>query len=130
MRQSGEEPRTARRHALAYAELAERYLPTLAGDRTWFDDEHGNWSAALHWTLALHNNVVVGQRLVVATPNQLYSTVESLDWIGLALRAIDATTPRALVARLVLKDGKLRLVRGAFHEALTRLHEALALTRR
>ena len=129
LRQTGEEDRLAGRHAAVYAEMVERHVPGIAEDRIWFEEEQGNWSAAIRWALAFRNDVVVGQRLAAWAPLHLYSTIESLDWIELALAAVDATTPRALFARLVLIDGKLRLMRGDFQKAALRLSEALALFR-
>ncbi len=106
----GEEENVARRHAIAYLDLAERLRRVQeTPDRGWRAQatvELENWRAALEWTLGERRDVNLGQRLA-AEGTIVWDTltpVEGRHWVRAALALMDECTPPNLIARLELVD--------------------------
>jgi predicted ATPase/transcriptional regulator with XRE-family HTH domain len=97
----------ARRHALAYVEVAQRLdrAAETMPDEVWLAQasvELENCRAALEWALGTRRDVVLGQRLATARKVMWrgFSLVEGRRWVRAALDSIDDLTPPALVAAL------------------------------
>lgn len=105
----GEEGVAARRHALAYLELAEQF--DRARDDLHYTiffghprDEIDNWRAAVQWSLIRRADVLLGQRLVgeiVSLWGGIAGVLgDARRWIDTALALVDEQTPPSVVARL------------------------------
>lgn len=129
--ESGEQPRVSRAHAEAFLTLAESLQDvSTVPDREWSakaDPEIDNWRAALEWTLGARNDVLLGQRLVVATRRTWSSTsvAEGLRWLQAALDSVDATTPPSVVADLDQTEALLKGVAGLHKASLAAAERAL-----
>jgi diguanylate cyclase (GGDEF)-like protein len=96
-----------RSFAAAYADHAERWETTweTASDRVireLVDSEFANVRVALEWSFSSGGSALIGQRIVaaIARPWSRTSAEEFEGWIHVALRAVQASTPRLIVARL------------------------------
>jgi len=115
---------TAQRHANAYAQLAERLerddgcACDATRPRVLLDID--NWRAALEWTLAGQNDVLLGQRLAAALrPVWWYvSLIEGRRWLYAANALIDERTPRAVQAVLELAQSSIACGLGEPESAL------------
>jgi predicted ATPase/class 3 adenylate cyclase len=133
LRESGEEPATARAHAAAAVALAEqldREFET-APDTVWFahvEAELENWRTALAWALTDRNDVLLGQQLAgTLAIGWLYlSAVEGRRWVRAALSAVDATTPATVVAKLYLAEATFAAGFMEYKASHTAAEQALA----
>ena len=103
----GEAQGTARRHARASLELAERFdhYYECESDEIWrafAREELGNWRAALQWALAERGDVSIGQNLAakLRVVWQYFGQLEGQHWVRLALDLADGATPVGVVAEL------------------------------
>ena len=102
----GEDQVIARRHALAYLDLAEsvtealEYEPAHVWRSRGADEEH-NLRAALEWSLSDRHDVLLGQRLA-STVTAWMSIVlkDKRSWTTAALNLADEETPRAVLGAL------------------------------
>jgi predicted ATPase/transcriptional regulator with XRE-family HTH domain len=107
----GEREQVARRHALLFVDLAEKFerewdsTPAL-GVRPWAKAELGNWRAALGWALGERGDVTLGQRLAAARRLMWrgLTHAEARRWVRTALELVDELTPPHVVARLEHAD--------------------------
>jgi predicted ATPase len=95
----------ARRHAQAYAHLAERLEIEYetAPIPSWFaraQNDVANWQTALHWALEARHDVLLGQRLVAAMRPVWMNFEGAQRWLRLARELIDERTPPTLAAAL------------------------------
>lgn len=128
-----DESRTvARRHALAFLDLAERFDRNwyTANERSWFREaqaEVDNFRTALRWTLIERHDLESGRLLAAAIARVWYSTspVEGRRWVRAAIDTCDETTPGPVLARLFLADAMLSGSLGEFKAALTSAGRAL-----
>jgi tetratricopeptide (TPR) repeat protein len=102
-----EQEMLARRHAIAYLEIAEELDAgfNVERDPVWTSRsraELDNSRAALEWALVRRGDVTVGQRLVGALRMVwiALAPLEGCRWIDLALSLIDEATPANVVARI------------------------------
>ncbi len=123
----------ARRHALAYLEVAK----TL--DRVFFyepdevmqvqvREELDNWRAALQWALTDRGDVLLGQRLVgeLCALWQLVATVEGRRWLVAALELLDERTPVGILARLSYTEATVAMALGQLDLQLASSRTAVA----
>ncbi|MGH7754775.1 MAG: BTAD domain-containing putative transcriptional regulator [Vulcanimicrobiaceae bacterium] len=103
----GEQTAVARRHALAYLDVAERLEREYdtTPDRSWracARVELENWRAALEWALVARSDVVLGARLAAAMEPVWYNFAlpEGRRWLRVAFGLVDEQTPADVVARL------------------------------
>jgi predicted ATPase/transcriptional regulator with XRE-family HTH domain len=104
----------ARRHALAYLELAEQLMRAYDAtpERRWDSQaspELDNWRAALQWTLAARGDVVTGQRLVGVLLRvwTTFAYAEGRRWVRTALELVDEQTPPTVAAQLYLVEAAI-----------------------
>lgn len=128
----GESRTVARRHALAFLDLAEQFDRNwyTANERSWFREaqaEVDNFRTALRWTLTERNDLESGHLLAAAIARIWYSTspVEGRRWVRAAIDSCDETTPGPVRARLFLADAMLSGSLGEFKAALTSAEHAL-----
>ena len=132
----GEQERVARRHALAYLDLADRLHQAwnTTPEREWLaraNVELENWRAALEWALAKRGDVIVGQRLAGRTCDRsVFALAEGRRWVRAALESVDQRTPPELVARLEYTEayiaaqfGERKVSLAAAERALVRFRE-------
>ncbi len=110
----GESDATARRHALAYLDLAEQCgsLEMRSGHHTMYlghaRDEIGNWRVAVHWALLGRRDVLLGQRLVAVTVRgwggQGAVLGDARRWLPVACDLVDEQTPSDVIAKLRLAE--------------------------
>ena len=132
LEERGLRPETARRHAVAYTELAERLEDEYAGTlyRTWVANaarEIENVRAALGWTFGAEGDVALGLRLA-ATLRRIFDyslPAEARRWVQTALERVDADSPNDAVARLELADAHLASRLNQFNAALAAARRAL-----
>ena len=123
----------ARRHALAYTDLAERLDEEYGRTphREWVanaEQEIENVRAALSWAFFEQGDVEIGLRLA-ATLRRLFNTTypaEARRWVETALGRIDASSPLRVVARLELADAHLASTLNALNAAVAAARRALA----
>jgi predicted ATPase/DNA-binding XRE family transcriptional regulator len=130
----------ARRHAVAYLDIAERLNRAYDTeyDGVWLAqarDEMDNWRAALEWSLGKRRDVSLGIRLAGALGPvwTRRAAVEGRRWIGMALQtaaAERATTPPAVVARLELADANIAMHLTLWKPMLASARRALELFQR
>ncbi len=103
----GEEQLMARRHALAYLELAERldhayYYESHEIVSALSHEELDNWRTALQWALTDRGDVLLGQRLIgeLSVLWQSFAPLEGRRWLLCALELVDEHTPSSVLARL------------------------------
>jgi predicted ATPase len=111
----GEQDVVARRHALAYLELARQdfmffYEPEYVFPETQVQQELDNWRTSLRWALTDRSDVLLGQRLA----GQLLGVwarsreVEGRRWITSALELVDeGRTPTSVLADLSLAQATI-----------------------
>ncbi len=123
LRARDEDQTVARRHALAYFELASRFRSaslyyhdpirftghSTQVSRTHAQRELDNWRAALEWALIERGDVVLGQRLAAETI-WAFPSLEGQRWTKTALRTVDAQTPTVVLANLRLQEASLARV--------------------
>jgi tetratricopeptide (TPR) repeat protein len=125
----------ARRHALAYTELAERlerddgYASDATRRHVLLDID--NWRAALDWALTERNEIELGQRLTAAlrTAWGYISLIEGRRWLFAATAAIGEQTPRAVRAGLEHTQSSIALALGEWESALAASSHAQELYR-
>jgi predicted ATPase/transcriptional regulator with XRE-family HTH domain len=129
----GEVAATARRHAVALLELAERY------EREWEAAPHpkwrellqvemDNWRVVLEWTLVSREDVQLGQRLVCAL-HHAWVTVTVSDaqrWLRVARESCVDGTSRSIVAQLNYVQAKIAQRAGETQVALDAASLALS----
>jgi predicted ATPase/DNA-binding CsgD family transcriptional regulator len=130
----GETESISRRHAAAYADLAERLDREydFAADGVWDAaaiPEMENFRSALDWALVRGMDAVLGQRLAGALrPLWLaYSLAEGRRWLQAAFAFVDERTPPELVANLEFATAHLDYCSFEFEPALERSHRASEL---
>ena len=114
---AGERDLLARRHALAYRDLAERlervffYEPDNEVLFALGYEEQDNWRAALQWTLIDRGDVLLGQRLAgdLGPLWHLYAPVEGRHWIATALKLVDERTPTRVLAKLSYAEATIAM---------------------
>ena len=118
----------ARRHTIAYLELAERLDRAweTTPDREWLrraQVELENWRAALEWTLGKQRDVVLGQRLCAVRQvlGRVLPLPEARHWVAAAVEAVDELTPLHIAARLEHADAN---VAASFAERIASLAAA------
>lgn len=128
----GEFRAVARRHALAFLDLAEQFDRNwyTASERSWFREaqaEVDNFRTALRWTLIERHDLESGRLLAAAIARVWYSTspVEGRRWVRAAIDTCDVTTPGSVLARLFLADAMLCGSLGEFKAALTSAEQAI-----
>ena len=132
----GEQERVARRHALAYLDLADGLHQAwdTTPEREWLaqaDVELENWRAALEWALAKRGDVIVGQRLAARICDRsVFTSAERRRWVRAALELVEECTPPELVARLEYTEaliaaqlGERKVSLAAAERALVRFRE-------
>jgi tetratricopeptide (TPR) repeat protein len=124
LRESGEYPAAAQRHATAYVDLAEEI------DQSWYTEADQDWLPRLereldNFRLALDSTKSLPDatkflRLVAALARMWYSLqpVEGARQIGMATGRVDASTDPAVVARLAIAEAELHESRVQFRSAL------------
>jgi predicted ATPase/transcriptional regulator with XRE-family HTH domain len=139
LRACGEDQTVARRHVLAYFELASRFrsAPAYYHDpirftghstqvsRTHAQRELDNWRAALQWALVERGDVVLGQRLAAETI-WAFPLLEGQRWTKSALRTVDAQTPTVVLANLRLEEASLARVLCETEAELASSQQAIA----
>jgi predicted ATPase len=133
----GETNVLARRHALAYLEMAKALDRGAEEkiDEIWrapVGSELENWRAALEWTLTARNDVVLGQELAAELNRvwQAFAPVEGRRWLRLAAEHSDKRTPPAVLAALSFAQANLELMLRDYAAQLAFAQTALALCRR
>ena len=128
---SGSRDVIARRHAAAYAELAERldddYATTGYRARVRAAREVENIRTALTWALGASGDVELGLRLA-ASLRRIFDAshpAEARRWVGTALEHVTAETPSLVVARLELADAIMASRLNQFNAALAAARRAL-----
>jgi predicted ATPase/DNA-binding XRE family transcriptional regulator len=127
-----EDAAVARRHALAYLEMAEELENAVERrhDEAWREMirlELDNWRAALEWSLVAGNDVLLGQKMVGAL-NLIWlgiAPVEGRRWLAAAHAAADETTPANVLAALDYAEANVALVLGEHKEQLANARAAL-----
>ncbi|MGA8534116.1 MAG: helix-turn-helix domain-containing protein [Candidatus Tumulicola sp.] len=121
----GERDVVARRHALAYLELAAQLDRVFCYEpdevvQVQAHEELDNWRAALHWTMTDHGDVLLGQRLVgeLCALWQNVAPVEGRRWLVRARELADEQTPASVLARLDYTEATIALV---LHQAQVHL---------
>jgi predicted ATPase/transcriptional regulator with XRE-family HTH domain len=121
---------TARRHALAYLELAE----TL--DRVSFSqpnaakrdilmalarEELNNFRVALEWALTNRRDILLGQRLTgeLCMLWQTHAPLEGQRWVSRALESVDERTPASTLAKLESTAAAIAFWFGQYEVQLT-----------
>ncbi|MFZ0031973.1 MAG: helix-turn-helix domain-containing protein [Candidatus Cybelea sp.] len=122
----GDQDVVARRHALAYLDLAEQLDRVLYYDQEAFRElaykEMDNWRTVLRWALADRGDVLLGQRLIGIMRSEwvLFAVLEGQRWLVAALELVDERTPASVLAGLdyvgasiasVLSQDELQLAR-------------------
>ena len=130
----GEADVLARRHAVAYLELAERLerAGSPSPDTDWaaaVEHERANWIAALAWSFGAGHDVELGQRLILTRPVWLNWDSQPRRWLHLALQAIDSTTPPAVAGGLLIKEAAALTEADAFEESSLMAQRAAAIYR-
>ncbi len=104
---------TARSHAAAYLDLAEKLERTWAlDDRAWIaqaEPEMENWRAALTWAFGGGGGVELGQRLA-GELRKVWSSLgapEGRRWVQAALETVVPETPPGVVAKLDLAQAQM-----------------------
>ncbi len=130
LRESGEYPAIAQRHAGAYVALAEHIdrLWYTEADHTWLPQleyELDNFRAALDWSKPLPDATTF-LRLVAALARMWYSLqpVEGARRIAMAAESVDASTDPVVLARLALAEAELHESRAQFRNALAAAERA------
>lgn len=126
LREHGEERATARRHAFALLELAERLDGTLelTPDRVWdtqVTPERENFREAFDWALSPDGDATIAQRMAASRAAASFGapTGEARRWIDAALQTVDGATPRNIAAALATADARMTLLlHGDPHDAL------------
>jgi predicted ATPase len=128
----GEQDFVAHRHALSYAEFAERLRRAwdTTPDRPWISQaeaELENWRVALEWALGARGDVELGQRLAGALlpvwENCTY--FQGRLWVRAALDLADESTPKSVVAQLLSAETFIDRAFGDHHSALAAAETAL-----
>ena len=88
-----------------------------------------NWRVALEWALEEKHEVELGQRLAAsdAVTVHMFDQGEGLRWIRTALRLVDESTPRSLVAKLEYRLACRTAAIGQRAESLAAAQRALRL---
>jgi predicted ATPase len=129
----GERAAFARRHALAYLELAELVSGAWdSGSDTWRGQQRqelDNWRAALEWALAARGDVAVGLRLAgqLARIWVEFALLEARHWTVLALSMVDERTPTIVLANLRHAEAGIASSLGEGDLQLASSEKALAL---
>jgi predicted ATPase len=134
LRELGEEPDTARRHASAYLELARELNESVESvpDSIWSARaklELDNWNAALRRTLKERLDVDLGRRLAVAlrlTWSRL-GPAEGKRAILAAIESVDEKTQPEITALLHLAYANLSLILLEYHAVARSAVEAMQL---
>jgi predicted ATPase/tetratricopeptide (TPR) repeat protein len=133
----GEHSAVARRHAVAFLEMAEdldvRYQ--TMPDRAWrllVEPEMENWRTALEWTLIERGDTALGQRLVGATQVMwnVFTAAEGLRWLRTAVETITGDTPDDVIARLDLAEARLSQALTAHRDTYQAAERALSRFRK
>ena len=128
----GEQDLVAHRHALSFADFAERLRRAwdTTPDQPWISQaeaELENWRAALEWALGARGDVELGQRLAGALlpvwENCTY--VEGRLWVRAALDLADESTPKRVVAQLRSAEAVIARAFGDHQSALAAAEMAL-----
>jgi predicted ATPase/DNA-binding XRE family transcriptional regulator len=127
----GEDQITARRHALAFLELAEwiscnEVTAFPERQRRWAPDRD-NWRAAVQWALTDHGDVRLGQQLAGALSWWAsFYYVEGREWIAVALELVDERTPRGVLAALYIAQASIAELLKDYKVELSSSYTALA----
>jgi predicted ATPase len=128
----GEADAVARRHALAYLELAERLERACdtEPDAVWralAQDELVNWRSALHWALTDRNDVVLGQALAGALHVvwAYFAPLEGQRYVASAFELADEDTPTQVLARLGYASGVIAMQHRAYKVQLSSSEAAI-----
>jgi len=132
--EAGERSGIERKHALAYADLAE-HLERIRGtipESAWLAQTLSsveNWRAALDWSLTMHGDAVIGQRLAAALRVffGLVSLAEGRRWSLAAAALIDECTPRPIAAKVSYAEAQFAIALFDYEAALSAAERALAL---
>jgi predicted ATPase/transcriptional regulator with XRE-family HTH domain len=126
----------ARRHALAYLELAEQLgaARDTADDLVWREragEELDNWRAAVEWALAARGDVALGLSLVgeLWVVWVVLAPLEGRRWIDMALELVDEGTAASALARISYASAALASTLDEAEKELTSSEKALALYR-
>jgi predicted ATPase/DNA-binding XRE family transcriptional regulator len=137
LKNHGEEAAVARRHVLAYLELARRFVRREQHHAVYYAhprDEIGNWRGAVQWALAEGNELLIGQRLVAKVVSLWAGTPDLLGdarrWIPAALDLVNERTPPSVVAELKLAEAHLAMHLDHHTLQLSSAREAIAYYRR
>jgi predicted ATPase len=109
----GERPAAARAHALTFMALAEDLEAAWSTmpDQQWgrlVAPELENWRAALEWSLAGDEELLVGLRLLTASKHVwFFSPSERRRWLARARHASGNETPTSVAAKLDLCEAQL-----------------------
>ena len=128
----GEDEAVARRHAIAYLELAERFERnwSTTPERAWLArarPDIENWRAALEFALGKRNDVIAGQQLAGAL-RLLFGRVapaEGRHWVCLSHQLVDERTPPAISAKLEFAQAGLASIFAQHRDALGAARRAL-----
>lgn len=128
----GEQEQVARRHMIAYLDLADRLRRTwdTTPEREWLvlaNVEVENWRAALQWALAKRGDVVAGLHLAALNADLgTFTLAESRRWVRSARELVDDHTPLELVARLEWAEATIAAQFGERRVSLSAAERALA----
>jgi predicted ATPase/class 3 adenylate cyclase len=130
--QAGEAVDLARRHATAFADLAERleHDYDVSAHEPWLQQtasEDENILAALAWSFGSDGEALVGQRLAATLRRVLMlRAAEARRWVATALDVVSSATPPQIVARLELSEATLATTMSQYRAALPAAQRALA----
>jgi diguanylate cyclase (GGDEF)-like protein len=107
---AGEADLLARRHALYYADLADRAIEayTVVATRDWLasaERHRPNYRAAIEWALGARNDIVIGARLAAALLSSLgdRDADEGIRWVQEALDVLAPGAYTSIEAQLCLR---------------------------
>jgi predicted ATPase len=132
LEERGEADVIAKRHALAYLDLAERLDHTTDSEaedawRTTARLELDNWRAALQWALIDRNDTFLGVQLTgrLGLIWQTFAPLEGRRRVEGALEVVDSSTPPSARAALSYAQASIALVLGEHREQLRHAQEAI-----
>lgn len=133
----GNEMLIATRHIEYFTRMAEKVnlhtYATISPDLLkLLQAEHGNLRAAMEWALLARNATNLGVQLVAALGRFWYfgdAWKEGVNWLRMALAAVDENTPVALRAMVLMQLGDLEHAMAEYAVAQNHLTEALVLWR-
>ena len=136
LQERGEHGSLARRHALSYLALAQRFEQDwyTASDRLWIERaqlELDNWRAALEWSLGERGDAEIGQRLVGALSRVWYALApaEGRRWVRAAQETLRDDAPADVRYQLTVTEAEFYAAFGQYKAAIEPAERALQLAK-